>query len=83
MVELKKINLSLTILGKVISCLAKGANSTQLHVPFRESKLTRLLQDSFGGGTKTTLIATVSPAITSLEETISTIKFADRAKNIL
>ena len=81
--ELKKINLSLTTLGKVISALAKGARSTQLHVPFRESSLTRLLQDSFGGGTKTTLVATISPAATSLEETASTIKFADQARNVL
>ena len=45
--------------------------------------MTRLLQDSFGGGTKTTLVATISPAATSLEETASTIKFADLARNVL
>ena len=56
--ELTKINCSLTTLGKVIQLLAKGST----FVPYRDSKLTRLLQDSFSGGTKTVLIATVSPS---------------------
>lgn len=50
---------------------------------YRDSKLTRLLQDSLGGNTRTTLIAAVSPIIDHSEETISTLKFADRAKQIL
>lgn len=53
------------------------------HVPFRESKLTRLLQDSLGGNTQTYLIATVSPLIDTIDETISTLKFADRAKSVM
>ena len=52
-------------------------------MPYRDSKLTRLLQDSFSGGTKTALIATVSPSAHVVEETISTLKFADRARNIM
>lgn len=50
---------------------------------YRESKITRLLQDSLGGNTRTTLIAAVSPLIDHSEETISTLKFADRAKKIM
>ena len=80
--ELKKINMSLTVLGKVISFLAKNTG-TYSHIPFRESKLTRLLQDSFGGGTKTLLVATISPTCKFASETISTLKFADRAKNVM
>lgn len=49
---------------------------------FRESKLTRLLQDSLGGRTKTSIIATISPAAANLEETLSTLDYAHRAKNI-
>jgi len=79
MSELKNINLSLTTLGKVIQLLAQGSS----FVPYRDSNLTRLLQDSFSGGTKTVLIATVSPSSHNVEETISTLKFADRAKNVM
>ena len=81
LLELKTINLSLSSLGKVISALAQGKKVQ--HIPYRDSKLTRLLQDSLGGNTKTTLIATVSPLVECAEETISTLKFADRAKQIL
>jgi hypothetical protein len=61
--ELRNINLSLTTLGKVIYQLANALenNISDAHIPFRESKLTRILTDSFGGKTKTLLIATVSP----------------------
>lgn len=52
-------------------------------MPYRDSKLTRLLQDSFGGNTKSILIATVSPSDHNAEETISTLKFADRARNVM
>lgn len=58
MSELKNINLSLTTLGKVIQLLSQGSS----FVPYRDSNLTRLLQDSFSGGTKTVLIATISPS---------------------
>ncbi len=78
LLELKTINLSLTSLGKVIQCLAQGKKTA--HIPYRDSKITRILQDSLGGNTKTTLIAAVSPVIDNIEETISTLKFADRAK---
>ncbi|KAK5952734.1 Kinesin- motor protein [Knufia fluminis] len=72
------INKSLLTLGRVINALVdKGS-----HIPYRESKLTRLLQDSLGGRTKTCIIATVSPARSNLEETISTLDYAFRAKNI-
>lgn len=72
------INKSLLTLGRVINALVDG-NS---HIPYRESKLTRLLQDSLGGRTKTCIIATISPDKTNLEETISTLDYAFRAKNI-
>lgn len=64
---------------------AMGGNNlvAGVHVPFRESKLTRLLQDSLGGNAKTFLIATVSPARCNCDETISTLKFADRAKQVM
>ena len=81
LLELKTINLSLSSLGKVISSLAQG--SKHAHIPYRDSKITRLLQDSLGGNTKTTLIAACSSIIECSEETISTLKFADRAKQIL
>lgn len=76
--ELKTINLSLSTLGKVISGLSQ--NST--HIPYRDSKLTRLLQDSLGGGTRTCLIATVSPIADCADETISTLCFANSAKKV-
>ena len=53
------------------------------HIPYRESKLTRLLQDSLGGTTKTSIIATISPATINIEETLSTLDYASRARNIL
>ncbi|KAL3418098.1 kinesin related protein 2 [Phlyctema vagabunda] len=72
------INKSLLTLGRVINALVERSS----HIPYRESKLTRLLQDSLGGRTKTCIIATVSPAKSNLEETISTLDYAFRAKNI-
>ncbi|KAI1100521.1 kinesin-domain-containing protein [Jackrogersella minutella] len=72
------INKSLLTLGRVINALVDHSS----HIPYRESKLTRLLQDSLGGRTKTCIIATVSPAKSNLEETISTLDYAFRAKNI-
>lgn len=79
--ELKTINLSLTTLGKVISAL--GKKQAKKHIPYRDSKITRFLQDSVGGKTKTFLVATVSPTEDCIEETISTLKFADRAKQVM
>lgn len=74
------INQSLLALGKVINCLSEGKDPK--HVPYRESKLTRLLQGLLGGKTKTALIATVSPAKLNASETLSTLNYASKAKNI-
>ncbi|KAI0881272.1 kinesin-domain-containing protein [Annulohypoxylon maeteangense] len=72
------INKSLLTLGRVINALVDRSS----HIPYRESKLTRLLQDSLGGRTKTCIIATIASAKSNLEETISTLDYAFRAKNI-
>lgn len=72
------INRGLLSLGNVISALCDG-NS---HVPYRNSKLTRLLQDSLGGNSHTVMIACVSPADSNLEETLNTLRYADRARKI-
>ncbi|XP_072413832.1 kinesin-like protein KIF11 [Chiloscyllium punctatum] len=77
--EAGNINQSLLTLGRVITALVERAP----HVPYRESKLTRILQDSLGGRTKTSIIATISPASVNFEETVSTLEYAYRAKNIL
>ena len=77
--EANKINLSLSALGNVISALVDGKSS---HIPYRTSKLTRMLQDSLGGNTKTVMIAAISPADYNFEETLSTLRYASRAKNI-
>lgn len=77
--EATKINLSLSALGNVISALVDGKAK---HIPYRDSKLTRLLQDSLGGNTKTLMIACVSPAEYNYDETLSTLRYANRAKNI-
>ncbi|KAM8923926.1 kinesin-like protein KIF11 isoform 2-T2 [Pelodytes ibericus] len=77
--EAGNINQSLLTLGRVITALVERAP----HIPYRESKLTRILQDSLGGRTKTSIIATVSPASINLEETVSTLEYAHRAKNIM
>jgi len=77
--EATKINLSLTALGNVIASLVDAKSS---HVPYRDSKLTRLLQDSLGGNAKTLMLATMSPASYNYEETLSTLRYANRTKNI-
>ena len=77
--EAQKINLSLSALGNVISALVDGKSK---HIPYRDSKLTRLLQDSLGGNTKTVMIAALSPANYNFDETLSTLRYASRAKNI-
>ena len=77
--EAKKINLSLSALGNVIHALT--SINTE-HVPYRDSKLTRILQESLGGNYKTSLIVTASPHSYHLEETISSLQFAQRAKTI-
>ena len=77
--EAKIINKSLTTLGRVINNLTDGKSS---HVPYRESKLTRVLQESLGGNSKTCLIITCSPSIYNESETLSTLRFGERAKKI-
>lgn len=77
--EATKINLSLSALGNVISALVDGRCR---HIPYRDSKLTRLLQDSLGGNTKTLMVACLSPADDNYDETLSTLRYANRAKNI-
>ncbi|KAI6215336.1 hypothetical protein M3Y94_00373800 [Aphelenchoides besseyi] len=77
--EASKINLSLSTLGNVISALV---DSKATHIPYRNSKLTRLLQDSLGGNSKTVMVANIGPATYNYDETISTLRYANRAKNI-
>nr|XP_023662465.1 kinesin-like protein KIF13B isoform X2 [Paramormyrops kingsleyae] len=83
--EGSNINKSLTTLGLVISALAdQGAGkSKSKFVPYRDSVLTWLLKDSLGGNSKTAMVATVSPAADNYEETLSTLRYADRAKSIV
>eukprot|EP00002_Diphylleia_rotans_P034349 TRINITY_DN7368_c0_g2_i2.p1 TRINITY_DN7368_c0_g2~~TRINITY_DN7368_c0_g2_i2.p1 ORF type:complete len:836 (+),score=169.73 TRINITY_DN7368_c0_g2_i2:118-2625(+) len=78
------INLSLTMLGNVITALAEKSNNPKkkVHIPYRESKLTQILQDALGGNSKTIMVAALSPADINYEETLSTLRYADRAKQI-
>lgn len=77
--EAKKINKSLSALGMVINALTDGKSS---HIPYRDSKLTRILQESLGGNSRTTLIINCSPCQFNVDETISTLRFGVRAKSI-
>ena len=77
--ETKNINKSLSTLGNVIFSLTDGKST---HIPYRDSKLTRVLQDSLGGNSKTSLIITVSPAAYNEHESISTLRFGIRAKAV-
>ena len=78
--EASAINKSLSALGNVIKALVDVADGKDRHVPYRDSKLTYLLKDALGGKARCTLLACVSPATGQLEETLSTLKFAQRAK---
>ncbi|SDA00121.1 BZ3500_MvSof-1268-A1-R1_Chr9g10456 [Microbotryum saponariae] len=90
--EAKKINKSLSALGMVINALTdgkvrqivplKGGIAQSSHVPYRDSKLTRILQESLGGNSRTTLIINCSPSAYNQDETISTLRFGMRAKSI-
>ncbi|XP_031784045.1 kinesin-like protein KIF13A isoform X11 [Nasonia vitripennis] len=84
--EGSNINKSLTTLGLVISKLAdqnsNGKNRDKF-VPYRDSVLTWLLKDNLGGNSKTVMVATISPAVDNYEETLSTLRYADRAKRIV
>ncbi|XP_048373180.1 kinesin-like protein KIF13B isoform X2 [Sphaerodactylus townsendi] len=83
--EGSNINKSLTTLGLVISALADQAagKNRNKFVPYRDSVLTWLLKDSLGGNSKTAMVATISPAADNYDETLSTLRYADRAKNIV
>lgn len=78
--EAKTINKSLSALGQVINALS--SKETITHIPYRDSKLTRILQDSLGGNSKTVLVIAISPSSYNLQETLSTIRFGTRAKSI-
>lgn len=83
--EACKINVSLTFLGRVINFLAEAQSKSKRHnayINYRESKLTHLLKDSLGGNSKTVIICTLNPNQMAIRETLSTLKFAERAKKI-
>lgn len=80
MKELTSINKSLSSLGNVIAALS---SNNRTHIPYRDSKLTRILQDSLSGNTRTILVACVAPTVLHASETLSTLQFADRAKNVM
>lgn len=83
--EGSSINKSLSTLGKVITTLAKkseGSLGKNEVIPYRESKLTRILQNALGGNSKTTMIAAISPASFNFEESLSTLRYADAVKSI-
>ncbi|KAJ2640080.1 hypothetical protein GGF44_002609, partial [Coemansia sp. RSA 1694] len=77
--EAKKINKSLSALGMVINALTDGKST---HIPYRDSKLTRILQESLGGNSRTTLIINCSPSSFNSAETVGTLRFGMRAKSI-
>ncbi|XP_045674220.1 kinesin-like protein KIF14 isoform X1 [Phyllostomus hastatus] len=77
------INRSLLTLGKVVSALAEHGGRKGVFVPYRESVLTWLLKESLGGNSKTAMVATVSPAASSVEETLSTLRYARQARSIV
>ncbi|KAL5286205.1 KIF13B family protein [Megaselia abdita] len=84
--EGSNINKSLTTLGLVISKLAdqsSGKNRNDKFVPYRDSVLTWLLKDNLGGNSRTVMVATISPSADNFEETLSTLRYADRAKRIV
>lgn len=74
------MNVWTAALGNVISALTDS--NLRQHIPYRDSKLTRILEDSLGGNCKTTMMAMISPAFEAFAESLSTLKFANRAKNI-
>ncbi|XP_063871952.1 kinesin-like protein KIF28P [Scylla paramamosain] len=76
------INRSLSSLGNCIHALAERSSGNKVRVPYRDSTLTRLLMNALGGNSKTIMIAAISPADINYEETLSTLRFADRAKQI-
>jgi kinesin family protein 18/19 len=83
LIEGANINKSLLSLGNCINALVEISNgSTKSFIPWRDSKLTRILKDSLGGNSRIVMIANISPGIIALEDTLNTLKYANRAKNI-
>ena len=84
MIEGANINKSLLALGNCINALSDAIEKgiKNVHIPYRDSKLTRLLKDSLGGNCRTVMISNVSPAAYVFEDTHNTLKYANRAKNI-
>ncbi|RXH82323.1 hypothetical protein DVH24_036664 [Malus domestica] len=80
--EAKTINKSLSALGNVINALTCGSSGKANHIPFRDSKLTRILQDSLGGNSRTALLCCCSPSPSNALESLSTLRFGMRAKHI-
>jgi hypothetical protein len=76
------INQGLLVLGNVISALGDEKKRGKVHVPYRDSKLTRMLQDSLGGNSRTLMICCVSPADSNLNESLNAVRYANRARNI-
>ena len=87
LVEARNINLSLSTLGRVIDVLAEGCapsgSGSRIEPPYRDSTLTWLLRNSFGGNSRTVMLATVSPAPGDYEETMNTLRYASRARRIV
>jgi kinesin family protein 18/19 len=84
MIEGANINRSLLALGNCITLLGEQNEKgiKHAHIPYRDSKLTRILKDSLGGNCRTVMIANISPGVTTFEDTLNTLKYANRAKNI-
>jgi hypothetical protein len=83
LIEGANINRSLLTLGNCINALFEASEKgSKPYVPYRDSKLTRLLKDSLGGNSRTVMIANVSPSVTTFDDTYNTLKYANRAKNI-
>ena len=84
MIEGANINKSLLALGNCINALVDNRKKGRRrgYVPYRDSKLTRLLKDSLGGNCKTIMIANISPSVTCYEDTLNTLKYASRARSI-
>ncbi|XP_024975605.1 kinesin-like protein KIN-1 [Cynara cardunculus var. scolymus] len=80
--EAKAINKSLSVLGNVINALTSSQQGKAYHVPYRDSKLTRILQDALGGNSQTALLCCCSPSLCNLSESLSTLRFGARAKHI-
>lgn len=81
MIEGANINKSLLALGNCINILSDKGKAGSF-VPYRDSKLTRLLKDSLGGNTKTIMLSCINPSYIAFEETVNTLKYASRARNI-